>query len=218
MMRFILERITAVRRTRVGLAMALLAAGLAACGTSDRGDRSFAGPELCGDARLLGVRIGPVGEDAALPGCGAPEAVRVTAVAGVRLDPPATVNCQVGRRLADWVERGVQPASQRAFGRPVTSLKNAASYACRRRNNLPAGRLSEHARANAIDISEFRLQTRGRVPVAGGWSDPRSAEFLREVWRSACGPFTTVLGPEADRFHQDHFHLDVASRRSLFCR
>jgi len=37
--------------------------------------------------------------------------------------------------------------------------------------------------------------------------------------RAACGPFGTVLGPNADRFHQDHFHFDTARHRSgPYCR
>ena len=45
------------------------------------------------------------------------------------------------------------------------------------------------------------------------------AHFLREVWRAACGPFTTVLGPEANRAHRNHFHVDLAQRKSgAFCQ
>jgi hypothetical protein len=43
--------------------------------------------------------------------------------------------------------------------------------------------------------------------------------FLRRLHSEACGVFTTVLGPEADDDHRDHFHLDLALRkRGAFCR
>ncbi len=41
--------------------------------------------------------------------------------------------------------------------------------------------------------------------------------FLRALHKGACGIFGTVLGPEANRAHHDHFHLDAKARRSSFC-
>jgi hypothetical protein len=61
------------------------------------------------------------------------------------------------------------------------------------------------------------------IPVAGkvARDEPRlpsEAAFLRRLHRGACGPFGTVLGPEANEAHRDHFHLDLAPRRrSAFC-
>jgi len=44
------------------------------------------------------------------------------------------------------------------------------------------------------------------------------AEFLKRVHEQACGMFGTVLGPEANEAHRDHFHLDLAPRRRRsFC-
>lgn len=46
----------------------------------------------------------------------------------------------------------------------------------------------------------------------------RRALFLRRIHREACGPFGTVLGPDANAAHADHFHFDGAARRSsAFC-
>lgn len=52
-----------------------------------------------------------------------------------------------------------------------------------------------------------------------GKEKPKSAEelFLREVHEKGCDVFGTVLGPEANASHRDHFHLDMAKRRSGFC-
>jgi hypothetical protein len=38
------------------------------------------------------------------------------------------------------------------------------------------------------------------------------AAFLRAIHKAACGIFSTVLGPEANRAHKNHFHLDMAPR------
>jgi hypothetical protein len=38
-------------------------------------------------------------------------------------------------------------------------------------------------------------------------------QFLRQIHAKACGTFGTVLGPEANEAHRDHFHVDMAKRR-----
>ena len=43
-------------------------------------------------------------------------------------------------------------------------------------------------------------------------------QFLRSIHASACKIFGTVLGPEANDAHKNHFHLDMAERKSgSFC-
>ena len=45
------------------------------------------------------------------------------------------------------------------------------------------------------------------------------ANFFRETWGSACGVFMTVLGPEANRAHRNHLHVDLAQRKTgAFCQ
>jgi hypothetical protein len=38
--------------------------------------------------------------------------------------------------------------------------------------------------------------------------------FLRAAHGAACANFKTVLGPEANKAHRNHFHLDMSPRRS----
>jgi hypothetical protein len=114
-----------------------------------------------------------------------------------------------------WIEQVVEPAAARHFGVPIAEVKVAASYGCRPMNNQWGARLSEHGHANALDVSGFVLADGRRVDVLSGWwGDPRERAFLRAVHRGACGAFTTVLGPDYDRFHRDHFHLDLARRKN----
>ena len=43
-------------------------------------------------------------------------------------------------------------------------------------------------------------------------------DFLRGAHATACRIFGTVLGPEANNAHKNHFHLDMAPRnRANFC-
>jgi hypothetical protein len=48
--------------------------------------------------------------------------------------------------------------------------------------------------------------------VAPAVSPDGKIDFLRAAHRSACNLFNTVLGPEANNAHLNHFHLDMAER------
>ena len=54
------------------------------------------------------------------------------------------------------------------------------------------------------------------VPVAKPKPHPKSL-FLRAIRDGACGIFGTVLGPESNAAHRDHFHFDAAERRKSYC-
>jgi hypothetical protein len=141
-----------------------------------------------------------------------PFLVSAAAAGRVRLEPAATLRCQMIPSFERWVTEVLQPGARAYLGSPVVSLRIAASYACRSRNSIRGARLSEHSRGNAIDISEFRLADGRTVTVRTGWRGSRdTGRFLRYVHRGACDHFSTVLGPNADRFHQDHLHFDLAS-------
>lgn len=137
----------------------------------------------------------------------------------VELLPAALIDCSVAGALSQWLEEDVQPAARSILGEWVTGIRVAASYACRGRNNDPTAPLSEHAFGNAIDIAAFRLAdgTWLEVQPAGEMGEAGAA-FLEAIRSDACGPFTTVLGPGV-AFHDDHFHMDLATRgnRSLYC-
>ena len=170
---------------------------------------------VCGDIEIQGRTVGSVA--ATLPGCGAKDAVRVKSVAGVTLSQESLMTCDMAKALKRWVDKDVRTA----FGRrnPVVTLRVAAHYACRTRNNRPGAKISEHGRGKAIDISGFKLEDGTMVTVLEGWRTRSTRKRLVKIWKAACGPFGTVLGPEADRYHQDHFHLDVARHRGgSYCR
>lgn len=146
--------------------------------------------------------------------CGAEYPFEMTGAAGgrVSLRPAATLRCPMIPAVDHWVQNVVEPAARHYFRQPVRELKVAASYGCRPINHKAGGKLSEHGHANAIDISEFHLVDGRTVTVRRDWwgGDPRERAFLRAVHRGACDTFTTVLGPQADRHHHDHFHFDLA--------
>lgn len=145
--------------------------------------------------------------------CGAARPFEVAATAGGRISfkPAATLRCPMVPAVEHWVTTVIEPAARRAFGEPITQFKVAGSYGCRPRNGIGGNKLSEHGFANALDISAFVLASGRTVTVREGWNgrfDER--QFLRDVHQGACATFTTVLGPKADSFHHDHFHVDLA--------
>ena len=63
------------------------------------------------------------------------------------------------------------------------------------------------------------MHSGAEVSVLKGWNAPASRKAMRRVHKGACGPFGTVLGPKANRFHLDHFHFDTARyRKGTYCR
>ena len=167
---------------------------------------------VCGDIDIQGEEVGRV--PGRIRACGIKDAVRVRSVSGISLSQSALINCKTAKALKRWVDKGVVPA----FGRRdrVVGLKVAAHYACRTRNNQKGARISEHGKDNAIDISGFHLESGRTVTVLEGWNGKAP---LRRIHKAACGPFGTVLGPRADRYHRDHFHLDTARHRGgPYCR
>ncbi len=171
---------------------------------------------VCGDPSIQGEAIGFVpGRQSA---CGVKDGVRVRSVSGISLSQQAIMDCTTANALKQWVEKGMKPALGNTGG-GVTQIRVAAHYACRTRNNQPGAKVSEHGKGRAIDISGFRLRDGSEITVLQGWDRRDTGPILRKMHQSACGIFGTVLGPESDRFHKDHFHFDTARYRSgSYCR
>lgn len=242
--------------------------------------------------------------------CGTPAPVKVASIGssgGVAIEPAAILNCRMVSRLHQWIETVAQPAAREKFGARIVKVTNASAYICRNRYNDPAAKISEHAFANALDVSAFVLSDGRRIDVKTFWGDAvaaaekaaaakaaaeraaaeKAAEakvaaekasfradapankagtvppvpakasadlakkavtaglatelgtvtgrrragagraqtrvdaaastpeqaFLNNLHSAACGIFSTVLGPQANSAHRDHFHLDLKQRR-----
>lgn len=171
---------------------------------------------VCGRRDIRGRTIASI--PGRLPGCGVRSPVQITEVAGVRLSQGASITCETAQALSTWVERGLKPAVGR-MGGGVESLRVVAHYSCRTRNNKTGAKISEHGKGKAIDIAAIRLKNGDSLSVLNDWNTRRKGRVLKQAHKAACGPFGTVLGPNADRYHRDHFHFDTASYRSgPYCR
>ncbi|WP_374290605.1 extensin-like domain-containing protein [Paenirhodobacter enshiensis] len=171
---------------------------------------------LCGTTWLTGQPIPPIASR--IQGCGLPDGVEVTAVSGVPLSEPVEVDCPTARAMQTWVERGILPAIGN-MGGGLARIEIAGSYSCRPRDNVVGAQISEHGRGHAIDVSALVLRSGDVLSVARDWRT-RLGPVLQRVHDTACGTFDTVLGPNSDRFHQDHIHVDTAPGRrgGAYCR
>lgn len=146
--------------------------------------------------------------------CTTANSVRVTGGL-TRLAPAGpTITCPVALGYAFWTRHVLQPAAEETLGARVTEVDHYGSYACRNVYNRTAGRPSEHAKANALDVAGFRLSDGRRITVAADFrrEDPRG-EFLRRVRDDACEFFHGVLSPDYNAAHRDHLHLDFGAYR-----
>ena len=265
---------------------------------------------------VVAVPEGPLREGSE---CGAPAPMRLISLGKnpqVALSPPPVLTCDMIAQLHKWVQRDVQPLARKFLAAPIVRVETMSSYSCRNAYGRAHGRLSEHGRANAVDIGSFvtalgqaalvisdwgptarevaaaaaaaskaaaqPVSTAARAGKAGPESaapaqpvvsiapaaePPRAAtaavsgfsmtlpgvsveiggsnksadsafapaqrlggpkvktvaqgpaaagdarlDFLRAVHAAACRQFGTVLGPEANTWHKNHFHIDMADR------
>lgn len=231
--------------------------------------------ELLASIEAVAERRPPMREGS----CGTAVPLRVSRIGsrnGVAIEPPAIMNCKMVSRLFQWIETVAQPAARASLGAGVVRIANASSYMCRNRYNDPAEKMSQHAYANALDVSVFELSDGRRIDVKTFWGSivasrlaaenvaPSPAptptkttltmravtegvdegkstrlkkseagerkvgaplintpelQFLTGLHAGACGIFSTVLGPETNRAHHDHMHLDLTPRRgSAYCQ
>lgn len=142
--------------------------------------------------------------------CGWVNAVKFTQTGGAQIGvEPLT--CEMAAALTLWVEHEVQPLAKEMFGQEVVRLGDMGTYDCRNIVGNPfwKGVRSQHAAANAIDISGFTLADGRSISVLKDWKGKgKEAEFLHEVHRRSCRYFRVALGPEFNAAHANHFHFD----------
>ena len=195
------------------------AAGLAGCGKFQKPQRAAWRDQA--EAACMASRQVQISSYVSLRGkaidgpgtCGMQQPLKVSAFSngGIGLTSSATLSCPVVATTDKWLAEVVQPAAMNVLGAQVIEMR-AGSYSCRAMNNgTGTSRTSEHAFGNAVDVFSFRLNDNRVITVKDGWrGSPEEQNFLREVFVGACEHFSTVLGPGADPFHYDHFHIDLA--------
>ncbi|MDH7801597.1 MULTISPECIES: extensin family protein [unclassified Rhizobium] len=156
-------------------------------------------------------------------GCGIETPIELSVVLpGIKLEPSGTMRCETALALSRWTKEMMLPAAALALPeKKVTAIANASTYICRNRNSAENGKISEHAKGNAVDISTIAFDKGDPLVMKPRGEDgtPEGA-FQRTITAAACLFFRTVLSPGSDATHQDHLHLDVLERKGgyLYCR
>lgn len=148
-------------------------------------------------------------------GCGGEDLVRLEAIVlpdkrRVAVKPAAILRCTMASALANWVRKDMVPLAA-SLGSTISDLDNFDSFECRGRNRIVGAMLSEHGKANALDVRAIKLANGQSIAL----TDRTMSRDVRErVLHSVCSRFSTVLGPGSDWYHEDHIHLDLAQRRN----
>jgi len=148
--------------------------------------------------------------------CGFFNAVRISKTSS-RVSAPFSLSCRAAVSLAMWERHVLAPTAERYFGQQVATIEHFGSYSCRNVYGRANATRSQHATAEAWDIAGFVLEDGQRIRVLKDWPESNEkAEFLQEVRTGACRYFDSVLSPDYNDAHRDHFHFDRGPYRA--CR
>ena len=111
-------------------------------------------------------------------------------------------NCKFALQFSKWLSESGSPILAAQMNSPVEKISTGPGFECRGRNGDGSAKVSEHGYGNAVDITTIRLRNGKTLNVA-------DSTLLPGVRASACGYFTTVLGPGSNAAHASHFHFDM---------
>ena len=169
-------------------------------------------PEAC--ASLLSqanqkalIRTQPVADSAGA--CPLHNVVRVRDFGPVSLNSSFLASCPLALSSALFVSQQARPLTKTWTGSELTRIEHLGSYACRNIYHRPDARRSEHASAEALDISAFQLANGERVTILRGWRSTKTQPWLQALLTASCGYYGNGLGPDYNAAHANHFHLGV---------
>lgn len=119
------------------------------------------------------------------------------------------------KKAAAKLAKGTKEADKPAAGAKETAPPAAAAPSI-----ADAGKKAESKNKGKVEKANFKRDTETKQaalpPVASPLapSNTKEAAFLKRVHQGSCTLFTTVLGPETNEAHRDHFHLDMKERKS----
>jgi hypothetical protein len=147
--------------------------------------------------------------------CGGSDMVELGAVlladsTRIAFKPAPVLRCAMAEQLALWIRDDAAPRVSKT-GEVLRVVETYDDFSCRGRNRVAGARLSEHGKGNAVDVRAFTFAAAKPVLLTDMTASRELRDGLRE---SACGRFTTVLGPGSDGYHEGHIHLDLTERRN----
>lgn len=160
----------------------------------------------------------PLEDYTPVAGCPLTNVIRVNRTS-VEFNSSFTVTCPLAIAWLMFERHELQPLAQQHFNSELRRVEHFGSFACRNIYHREDARRSQHASANAFDVAGFSLADNTRISVLRDWdnkAEPAKSAFLTQVHTSACRYFGTVLGPDYNQPHENHFHLDGSGFG--FCR
>ena len=128
----------------------------------------------------------------------------------MRLPEEPLLSCRFARQFTRWIAESGAALVRTHGGTSLAAIATGPGYDCRGRNGDIGTKLSEHGKGQAVDIASFSLENGTRIEVAEAQnSASKFFTLLRGLRTSACGYFTTVLGPGSNTAHASHFHFDI---------
>jgi hypothetical protein len=225
-----LNSVTIQKRFTLPLVVLLATLTLSGCGGREERDiprvtnDSFSSAEsrkCLADLKAQSVRFQVLPNQLRGGGCRTIDTIKVLDL-GTETANLGPMTCPLAANFAAWARHAVRPAARQYLGSDVVRIETFGTYSCRNVNGGRSGKLSEHAYANAVDVSAFILRDGRRISLLNNWNgQPQERAFLRRLHQSACKRFGTVLGPEYNAQHANHFHFDMAKSMkdgSAFCR
>lgn len=168
------------------------------------------------DLRSANIGFTPLLDQDFGNGCSAKDSVKLLDI-GVQVSNLGPITCPLARHFIAWTTYAARPAARKFFRAEIVKIETFGTYSCRTINGASVSRMSQHAYSNAIDVSGFVLDDGRRIMVDGGWrGDEPSRQFFRALHKSACRRFGTTLGPDYNRAHYNHLHLDMSGNG--YCR
>lgn len=174
-------------------------------------------PNQCfAELKAADVRFSPLADRSQDGGCQTIDTIKL-----LDFGTPATnlgaMTCPLAKNFAAWARYAVLPAARVHLGEDVVKIETMGTYSCRNIYGGRSGRLSQHAFANAVDVSAFILADGRRISLENGWNGgAKERAFLQALHKSACRRFGTVLGPDYNAAHYNHFHFDMSGNG--YCR
>ena len=141
--------------------------------------------------------------------CPLVDVVRVRDFGPVALSSSFLASCPLALSAALYINQQAQPLTRKIMGSRLTRVDHFGSYACRNIYHRQDARRSEHASAQALDISGFQLADGQKITVLQGWKNARTQPWLKALLSASCGYFGNGLGPEYNAAHANHFHLGM---------
>lgn len=141
--------------------------------------------------------------------CPLTRAVRVRDFGPVKLSSSFLASCPLALSSALFIRQQAQPLTEQFMASRIVRIDHLGSYACRNIYHRENARLSEHATADALDISGFRLADGQQVTVLRGWRLDQTQPWLQAMLSASCGYYGNGLGPNYNAAHANHFHLGM---------